>query len=50
MNPYLTRRALEIDRQIEAARTTEERKAAISTRKLIRGTMERTARDKANAK
>ena len=50
MNPYLVKRAREIDAQIAAARTTEERRAAIAARWLIRSTMERLARDKAEAK
>jgi hypothetical protein len=50
MNAYLTERAREIDAQLRAARTTEERRAAISARKLIRGTMEKIAKDTAIAK
>jgi hypothetical protein len=51
MNAYLTERAREIDAQLRAARTTEERRAAISARKLIRGAMERLqAKDTATAK
>ena len=50
MNLYLTERAREIDAQLRAARTTEERRAAISARKLIRGTMEKIAKDTAIAK
>ena len=47
MNAYLSERALEIDRQLKAARTDDERRALIGARKLIRGTMERIAKDKA---
>jgi hypothetical protein len=47
MNAYLTERAREIDAQLRAARTTEERRAAIAARKVIRGAMERLARDTA---
>ena len=50
MNPYLTARALEIDRQLKAATTTEERRRAIAARKAIRGALERLARDTAEAK
>jgi hypothetical protein len=51
MNAYLVERAREIDAQLRAARTTEERRALISARKLIRGTMERMqAKDTATAK
>ena len=51
MNPYLVKRAREIDEEIAAAKTTEERRAAIAARKVIRGTMERMqARDTAAAK
>jgi hypothetical protein len=41
---------MEIDRQLKAATTTEERRAALAARKLIRSTMERLARDTAAAK
>jgi hypothetical protein len=47
MNAYLTERAREIDAQLRAARTTEERRAAISARKLIRSAMECMATEKA---
>jgi hypothetical protein len=50
MNAYLTERAIEIDRQLKAATTTEERRAAIAARKAIRGALERLATDKAEAK
>jgi hypothetical protein len=50
MNAYLTERAREIDARLKAARTTEERRAAIAARKLIRGAMERLARDTATTK
>jgi hypothetical protein len=50
MNAYLTERARAIDAQLRAARTTEERRAAISARKLIRSTMERLAKDTAATK
>jgi hypothetical protein len=51
MNAYLTERAREIDAQLKAAKTTEERRSAIGARKLIRGAMERMhAKDTATAK
>jgi hypothetical protein len=51
MNQFLMQRAMEIDAQLKAARTTEEKRALISARKLIRGAMERMqARDAAATK
>ena len=50
MNAYLTERAREIDAQLRAARTLEEKRALITRRKAIRGAMERLARDTAATK
>ena len=50
MNAYLTERAREIDAQLRAARTTEERRALITRRKAIRVAMEKIAKDMATAK
>jgi hypothetical protein len=46
----LTERAREIDTQLRAATTNEERRALITRRKAIRGAMEKIARDTATAK
>jgi len=50
MNAFLVERAREIDRELAAAKTTEERRTAIAARKLIRSAMERLATDKAATK
>jgi hypothetical protein len=50
MNAYLTERAREIDAQLKAATTPAQRRAAIAARKVIRGAMERMAKDTAATK
>jgi len=50
MNAYLTERALEIDRQLKAARTLEEKRTLITRRKAVRGVMEKIAKDTATTK